>query len=35
MPHMHRRGKAFRFMLEYPDGRQEILLDIPPGLPAR
>ena len=29
MPHMHLRGKAFRYTLEYPDGRQEILLDIP------
>ena len=29
MPHMHLRGKAFRYTLEYPDGREEILLDIP------
>ncbi len=28
-PHMHLRGKAFRFEAEYPDGRQEILLDVP------
>jgi Glycogen recognition site of AMP-activated protein kinase len=28
-PHMHYRGKAFRFTAKYPDGRQEILLDVP------
>jgi peroxiredoxin len=28
-PHMHLRGKSFRFELEYPDGRREILLDVP------
>ncbi len=28
-PHMHLRGKAFRFELEYPDGTKEILLDVP------
>jgi hypothetical protein len=28
-PHMHLRGKDFRFVLEYPDGRSEILLDVP------
>lgn len=28
-PHMHVRGKAFRFEAEYPDGRREILLDVP------
>jgi hypothetical protein len=28
-PHMHRRGKSFRYEVEYPDGRQEVLLDIP------
>lgn len=28
-PHMHLRGKAFRFELEYPDGTREILLDVP------
>lgn len=28
-PHMHIRGKAFRYELDYPDGRHEILLDIP------
>jgi hypothetical protein len=28
-PHMHLRGKAFRYVAEYPDGREEILLDIP------
>lgn len=27
--HMHLRGKSFRFDLLYPDGRQELLLDIP------
>ena len=28
-PHMHLRGKAFRYKLTYPDGREEMLLDIP------
>lgn len=28
-PHMHLRGKSFRYTLRYPDGREEILLDIP------
>ena len=28
-PHMHYRGKAFRFEAEYPDGRREVLLDVP------
>ncbi|MEX0937429.1 MAG: redoxin domain-containing protein [Pirellulales bacterium] len=28
-PHMHLRGKAFRYEAFYPDGRQEILLDVP------
>jgi peroxiredoxin len=28
-PHMHYRGKSFRFTAEYPDGLQEILLDVP------
>ena len=28
-PHMHMRGKAFRFEAEYPDGRRETLLDVP------
>ena len=28
-PHMHLRGKSFRFTANYPDGRQEILLDVP------
>lgn len=29
-PHMHLRGKSFRYVAEYPDGRpEEILLDIP------
>jgi len=27
--HMHLRGKSFRFTAVYPDGRSEILLDIP------
>jgi hypothetical protein len=26
---MHVRGKAFRYELIYPDGREELLLDIP------
>ena len=28
-PHMHLRGKAFRYTAVYPDGKEEILLDIP------
>jgi peroxiredoxin/mono/diheme cytochrome c family protein len=28
-PHMHLRGKAFRYEAVYPDGREEILLDVP------
>jgi len=28
-PHMHYRGKAFRFEVTYPNGSREILLDIP------
>lgn len=28
-PHMHYRGKAFRFTARYPDGSEEILLDVP------
>lgn len=29
MPHMHVRGKAFKYTLEYPDGKSEVLLDVP------
>ena len=29
MPHMHLRGKAFRYEVFYPDGKSEILLDVP------
>ncbi|MEL7496846.1 MAG: thioredoxin family protein [Planctomycetota bacterium] len=28
-PHMHVRGKSFRYTVRYPDGKSEILLDIP------
>lgn len=28
-PHMHYRGKSFRFTAQYPDGQREILLDVP------
>lgn len=28
-PHMHLRGKAFRYEAFYPDGTEEILLDVP------
>ena len=28
-PHMHLRGKSFRFEVEQPDGRRETLLDVP------
>jgi peroxiredoxin len=29
MPHMHLRGKAFRYEATYPDGNTEVLLDVP------
>jgi hypothetical protein len=29
MPHMHFRGKDMTYTLEYPDGRKEIVLDVP------
>jgi peroxiredoxin len=29
MPHMHLRGKDFRYEAHYPDGRKEILLSVP------
>ena len=29
LPHMHLRGKDFRYTAHYPDGREEILLDVP------
>jgi len=29
MPHMHVRGKAFKYELTTPDGKTETLLDIP------
>ena len=28
-PHMHLRGKAFRYTAKYPDGSEEIVLDVP------
>lgn len=28
-PHMHLRGKTFRYVAHYPDGRREILMDCP------
>lgn len=28
-PHMHLRGKAFKYVLTYPDGRSEVLLNVP------
>ncbi|MFO0948511.1 MAG: redoxin domain-containing protein [Planctomycetota bacterium] len=28
-PHMHLRGKAFRYDLEYPDGTKETILNVP------
>lgn len=28
-PHMHIRGKSFRYELTYPDGTHEVLLDVP------
>jgi peroxiredoxin/mono/diheme cytochrome c family protein len=29
LPHMHLRGKSFRYIAHYPDGKEEILLDVP------
>lgn len=29
LPHMHYRGKAFRYELIHPDGTDEVLLDVP------
>lgn len=29
LPHMHVRGKSFRYVAIHPDGKEEILLDIP------
>ena len=29
MPHSHVRGKAYRYELQYPDGRSETVLDVP------
>ena len=29
MPHMHLRGKSFRYEARYPDGTSEVLLDVP------
>ena len=28
-PHMHLRGKSFRYVAEFPDGKEEVLLDVP------
>lgn len=28
-PHMHLRGKDFRYVATYPDGRKDVLLDVP------
>jgi hypothetical protein len=28
-PHMHLRGKSFRYEAEFPDGHHEVLLDVP------
>ena len=28
-PHMHLRGKSFSYRAIYPDGTQEVLLDVP------
>ena len=28
-PHMHLRGKSFRYEAQYPDGKSEVLLDVP------
>ncbi|MFO0945526.1 MAG: redoxin domain-containing protein [Planctomycetota bacterium] len=29
LPHMHKRGKSFKYEVFYPDGRHQVLLDIP------
>jgi hypothetical protein len=29
MPHMHVRGVAFQYSVTYPDGNEEVLLDVP------
>ncbi len=29
MPHMHVRGKDMKYTLEYPDGRKEVVLNVP------
>ena len=29
LPHMHLRGKSYRYVAVYPDGTEEILLDVP------
>ncbi len=29
MPHMHFRGKDFRYTVVYPDGREEVILSVP------
>jgi mono/diheme cytochrome c family protein len=29
LPHMHVRGKAFEYAVEYPDGRRQVLLNVP------
>jgi hypothetical protein len=29
MPHMHLRGKDFKYTVTFPDGRQEVLLNVP------
>ncbi len=29
LPHMHLRGKAFKYTLIWPDGRREVIVDIP------
>ncbi len=29
MPHMHARGKDMTYILEYPDGRRRVILDVP------
>ena len=29
MPHMHLRGKDFKYTVVYPDGKQDVLLNVP------
>jgi len=32
MPHTHFRGKDMKYTLEYPDGRKQVVLNVPHSL---